>query len=304
MWRRKLFGWQRVSIILDNVIKLYTQFACAWEATARKPGNVHCFQGSEDSNYGDFLKAAAAISPVMERACQQRLGATVLEAVRATRSVVQVNVNLGIVLLLTPLAAVPLEQPLRRGVETVLDGLDVEDSRHVYQAIRLANPGGLGEVDREDVRREPTLPLRQIMALATDDLVARQYTNGFREVFEEGVPALVDGMQRIGGLEEAIVYCQLSLLAKHPDSLIARKIGARWAKEASERAANVLAGGWPEADGSRTALIDFDKWLRSKRNLLNPGTTADLVTASLFVVLREGILKLPSSIPWSAGFMG
>ena len=33
----------------------------------------------------------------------------------------------------------------------------------------------------------------------------------------------------------------------------------------------------------------------------NPGTTADLVTACLFVLLREGSIELPLRIPWSAG---
>jgi triphosphoribosyl-dephospho-CoA synthase len=285
----------------DDRIALWAQLACIWEATARKAGNVHRFRDAEDMTYADFLLAAAATAPILGRAERQGVGTTVLEAVRATRAVVRVNVNLGVVLLLAPLAAVPSHQPLAAGLEKVLGELDLNDSRQVFEAIRLANPGGLGEVDREDVYDEPTLPLRQIMALAAErDLIARQYMNGLREVLEIGVPSLQQGLDRLGSLEEAIIHCQLTLLSHFPDSLIVRKAGERVAEEASERAGKVLAESWPDSAGSRNAFRDLDDWLRADGNRRNPGTTADLVAASLFVALREGILKVPLEIPWSA----
>jgi triphosphoribosyl-dephospho-CoA synthase len=40
----------------------------------------------------------------------------------------------------------------------------------------------------------------------------------------------------------------------------------------------------------RAALAGFDASLRRDGNALNPGTTADLVTAVLFVALLEGVL--------------
>ena len=94
--------------------------------------------------------------------------------------------------MLAPLAAVSPGAELRSGVAAVLDQLDLEDSRLTYRAIRLANPGGLGRSPDQDVADEPTMPLRQVMALAADrDLVARQYADGFATVFDEGVPAPV-----------------------------------------------------------------------------------------------------------------
>src|SRR5947199_1575614 len=100
---------------------LSTQLACIWEATSRKPGNVHRYRDFEDVTYLDFLTSAAAIAPEMEIASHRRVGETVLAAVRATRLMTQTNTNLGIILLLAPLASVPVEQPLRRGLATVLD---------------------------------------------------------------------------------------------------------------------------------------------------------------------------------------
>ena len=81
----------------------------------------------------------------------------------------------------------------------MLDQTTVADAADVYEAIRLAAPGGLGEAKEQDVHEQPTLPLREVMALAADrDLIARQYANGFADVFDLGVPALLDGLQRFG----------------------------------------------------------------------------------------------------------
>src|SRR5262249_34362575 len=113
----------------------------------------------------------------------------------ATRRVAPTNTNLGIVLLLAPLAAVPPSEDLRKGLARVLEALDVADARMTYEAIRLAAAGGLGQAPEQDIREEPTKDLRAVMALAAErDLVARQYANGFHEVFHEGVPALCQGL--------------------------------------------------------------------------------------------------------------
>jgi triphosphoribosyl-dephospho-CoA synthase len=162
-------------------VGLCAQLACIWEATARKPGNVtrHC--DFDDVSYLDFLTSAAAVAPVLATAAQRRVGATILEAVRATRRVAATNTNLGIVLLLAPLASVPPGEELRADLARVLDALDVSDAKAAYEAIRLAAPGGLGRAEKQDVADEPTQTLREVMALAAErDLVARQYAGGFR----------------------------------------------------------------------------------------------------------------------------
>jgi triphosphoribosyl-dephospho-CoA synthase len=273
---------------------LCAQAACLMEATARKPGNVHRFRDFDDATLMDYLLSAAAIGPVMAGAAGQRVGATVLDAVRATRRVSRTNTNLGIILLLAPLAAVPPGEDLRAGVERVLTRLDRMDARLAYQAIREANPGGLGEAPEQDVKEEPTQSLREVMALIADwDLVARQYANGFREVFDDGVPVLSASLARGAWLETAIVGCHLHLMAKFPDALIVRKRGQAEAEEAAARARRVLQAGWPETDAGRAALGELDAWLRAEGRGRNPGTTADLVTACLFVALRERIIQLP-----------
>jgi triphosphoribosyl-dephospho-CoA synthase len=271
--------------------------ACVLEATARKPGNVHRFHDFDDLTYLDFILSAAAVAPILETTAERGVGVTVLDAIRATQRFVNTNTNLGIVLLLAPLAAVPRAYELRSGAADVLNRLNVDDSRAVFEAIRTVNPGGLGEAPEQDVRSEPTLPLREVMALAANrDLIARQYANGFRDVFEIGVPALLSpSLPASGGegwgeggnasLESAIIHCHLRLLAANPDSHIARRCGTETAIEASRRAALVLDGA--------VALAKFDAWLRGDGHRCNPGSTADLVTACLFAALRDGKIPVP-----------
>jgi triphosphoribosyl-dephospho-CoA synthase len=277
---------------------LCAQLACVWEATARKAGNVHRFADFADVTYLDFVASAAAVAPVLRRAAGRGVGETVLECVRATRRVVRTNTNLGIVLLLAPLAAVPDGEELHGGVRRVLAALDVDDSRHVYEAIRLAVPGGLGDAPQQDVRAEPTLPLRDAMALAAGrDLVARQYAADFAEVFE-GAPTLRRALEETGSLEAAIVRTHLHLMANHPDTLIRRKRGTEEADESARRARQALDAGWPQRPEGRDAFAALDAWLRAVGHQRNPGATADLVTACLYLLLRDGSLPLPLTILW------
>src|ERR1051325_6484441 len=89
------------------------QVACTWEVLARKAGNVCPGRENRDLTVNDCLVSAAAIAPILNDAPTQPLGVTILRAIEATRRVVKTNTNLGIVLLLAPLASVPLGVPLR-----------------------------------------------------------------------------------------------------------------------------------------------------------------------------------------------
>lgn len=269
--------------------------ACIFEATARKPGNVHREADFADVTYVDFLASATAIAPVMEAAAHgTRLGRTVLEAVRAMRSVATTNTYLGTVLLLAPLAAVPREISLAEGIRRVLADLDSEDARDVYEAIRLSAAGGMGKVDEADIHGEPPADLVAAMRLAADrDLVARQYANSFADVLERVVPWLEAAVAEGLPLEDAITHVHVRLMAAEPDSLIGRKCGPRVARESADRAAQVLAMGEPRSAAYQAALGELDFWLRSDGHRRNPGTTADLVAAGLFAALRDGIISRP-----------
>src|SRR5437870_449835 len=104
----------------QHTIGYLAQVACTWEVLARKAGNVCPGREYADLTVNDFLVSAAAIAPVLEQAPRQPLGHVVLRCVEETRKVADSNTNLGIVLLLAPLASVPLDQPLRPGLSDIL----------------------------------------------------------------------------------------------------------------------------------------------------------------------------------------
>src|SRR3954462_6888980 len=120
------------------------QLACVLEASADKPGNITPRHDFSDTSYEDMLRSAIAIGPELGRAGERGVGETVLAAVRATRRVAGANTNLGIALLLAPLArAALLGGELRERLESVLAALTLDDARAAYAAIRLAGAGGL-----------------------------------------------------------------------------------------------------------------------------------------------------------------
>lgn len=268
--------------------------ACLLEASAPKPGNVHPGASFVDLTYFDFVASAPAISLAMEAAAAgARVGPVVLEAMRATQAVVGTNTNLGIILLLAPLARVPRNKRLIDGIGSILLDLDAEDARLVYEAIRLARPGGLGKVQEADASGPAPKDLLYAMRLASDrDLVARQYARGYEEVLDRVLPWLVEGIAAGGSLPESIVRGHVKLMSEIPDTLIARKCGADVAEESMQRAQAVLAASGGSLPLDIAALQEFDRWLRADGNRRNPGTTADLIAAGLFAALREGLIHV------------
>ena len=268
------------------------QLACVLEVSAEKPGNITPSRDFADTAYEDMLRSAIALGPELARAGERGVGDTVLAGVRATARVAQANTNLGIVLLLAPLArAALLGGPLRAGVQEVLGALTLDDARAAYAAIRAAAAGGLDEPVEHDVRAEPTVGLREAMAAAADrDAIAAEYASGYAVTFELGLPALARALEDGLRPRDAIVELYLGLLAAVPDTLVARKRGRPAAERVAAGAARVLTAGGVRTDAGRAGLSAFDASLRQDDNALNPGTTADLVTAVLFVALLEGRL--------------
>ena len=269
-------------------IARWCEQACLMEATAGKPGNVHPQASFADLCYQDFVTSAKCVAGPLSRAGEWGVGHAVRNAIRATRAEVQTNTNLGIALLLAPLAAVPASETLQDGVPQVLRTLTREDAQYVYEAIRLAHPGGMGSVAEGDVTQAPPDDLLWAMGLAAErDWIARQYVSAFQDVLETGV-TLLSEWRPDAHWEVRVIHLHLEFLARWPDSLIARKCGSALAEEASARAQAVLDAGWPDGSRAGSAIEEFDSWLRANGHRRNPGTTADAVAATLFAALRDG----------------
>jgi triphosphoribosyl-dephospho-CoA synthase len=267
------------------------QLACLLEVSAPKPGNVSPERHFHDTRYEDFLASAVAIGPALAGAGENPLGTTIRRSVDATLRWTRSNTNLGIVLLLAPLARAALREggSLREQLRAVLAETTVADAGEVYAAIRRARPGGLGEAKAEDVAGAPTVSLRDAMALAAErDAVAREYLTDFALTFETGVPAVLAARREGLAWNDTVVEAYLALLDEAPDTHIARKLGAAEAAAISRQAREVRAAGGTRSAEGRQALGILDAELRDERNRRNPGTTADLTCAALFVVILEG----------------
>jgi triphosphoribosyl-dephospho-CoA synthase len=267
------------------------QLACLLEVSAPKPGNVSPDRHFHDTRYEDFLASAVAIGPALAAANQDPLGTTIRRAVEDTRRWTTSNTNLGIVLLVAPIARAALLSggTLRQRLGRTLESTTVEDAEQVYAAIRHAHPGGLGAAASEDVSSVPSVTLREAMALAADrDAVAREYVTDFALTFETGVPALRTARENGLGWADAVVDTYLTLLKSTPDTHIARKLGREEAETVSRKAQAVLTAGGPRSSAGLRALAELDEELRDPKNRRNPGTTADLTCAAIFVVILEG----------------
>jgi triphosphoribosyl-dephospho-CoA synthase len=283
------------------------QLACLLEASAPKPGNVSPGRSFGDISYEDFLASAAAIGGPLSGAGTRPLGTTIRMAIEATAAWAPSNTNLGIVLLLAPLVrAAVLEaesdnaSSFRDSLRHVIDTTTVDDAREVYAAIRLAAPGGLGRADAQDVADEPTVTLLEAMRLAAArDSIAREYATGFAITFETAAPALARARGDGLSWNQAVVETFLHVLAATPDTHIARRAGESLAVEVTREAQSALAAGGVRTSEGRAAIDAFDRTLRSgdPGNLANPGTTADLTAAAIFVVLAGGGWTLADTFP-------
>ena len=290
--------------------------ACLLEASSEKPGNVSPKRGFADTSYGDFLRGSRALGPVLREAALRGFGAgvgeislggvgvgfLVKEAVNAVRkSHSGGNTHLGVSMLLVPLAAAAGLcassgegfAGLRLCLKKIVSATTVEDSLDLYDAINMANPGGLGESaldvrdgsSKEKIRRRGLTFIRLMGYSAGRDMVARELSLGMPVVFGFVVPNLERNLKKTKNQKKAITQTFLQTLAKHPDTLIARKTNPKKSRQITETAAKVLEAGGVYTKKGKAEIKEFDGQLRTQGNKLNPGTTADLITAALYIHL-------------------
>ena len=266
--------------------------ACRLDVETAKPGNVSIDSAAHGMTAAQFIASAdAAASALFTQGAS--VGERILGAVRRTRDVAGCNTNLGIVLLVAPLAAaldLLADQTVamtawRTATQKVLAELDLDDARAAYRAIALANPGGLGDAPEQSVHDAPTVDLRTAMTLAADrDSIARQYANGFRDVFETGLDAVrhrsLSGQSQPATDVTLDVF--LAFLSGWPDSHIVRKQGLSVAQSVTREALSRYEAMRRHALADElTSLGAWDSELKARG--INPGTSADLTVATLFV---------------------
>lgn len=259
--------------------------ACMAELEALKPGNVHIFADGHGMTVQDFIASADAVGEVIAEP-DLTLGERILHSVQATQDAVKMNTNLGMILLCAPLIQAKLNDQgtgLQANIHAVISGSDMQDAEACFAAIRLANPAGLGTVDAHDVHQPADCTLLQAMQqTANQDSIARQYANNFADVFD-GLAYYQKALGKWQRPAWAATALYLHFLSSFLDTHIVRKQGETIAKlvqnEAIEHAAEFNSAFNPK--NYQSALMAFDAAL--KKRGLNPGTSADLTVASLFL---------------------
>ena len=223
--------------MVDLATLVYDCFIC--DVNALKPGNVGRHGAGHGMNCADFIKSAQVVTPIL---CNQRLGLgkRILSSVEATLSAVHCNTNLGMVLLIAPIIRV-FEQLVSPGdfqdlIKPTLMSLEQQEAQDIFAAIRLANPGGLGKVEKYDVNSPLDIDIYSAMDAAKErDLIALQYANGYREVVNLGIKCLQNYHIRWNSVEWAVVACYLMYMASFPDSHIRRKYGTEIAEQCEKK---------------------------------------------------------------------
>lgn len=265
--------------------------ACSLELAALKPGNVHRGADGHGMTVDDFLRSAK-VSAGPLTAPGLVLGERIYCAVSATRAAVNCNTNLGILLLCAPLIQAALEPTGRGGLRQrligVLSAADRTDTDWLFRAIRLAAPGGLGVAQEHDVSGEArATPLEVMAAAAHRDQIARQYAEGFRDLFERALPLLVGYETRWLDPAWAAAGLYLDFLARYPDTHVARKWGSDQAVAVCRRAAPIAAAlaeaARPQVYAEALRALD----LEFKTAGINPGASADLTVACLLIRALE-----------------
>ena len=276
--------------MVNLAAQVYDCFIC--DINALKPGNVGRHGAGHGMECADFIRSAQVVTPIL---CNHRLGLgkRILAGVEATLAAVHCNTNLGMLLLIAPVVRVfeQLVSPedFKDVIKPTLVSLGPQEAQDIFAAIRLANPGGLGKVDKYDVNSPLEIDIFSAMDAAKDrDLIALQYANGYREVVNLGIKCLQNYHNRWNSVEWAVVACYLMYMASFPDSHIRRKHGMEIAEQVRKKTVSVR-GRFTDCDNpgdAKDVLMLFDREL--KESEINPGTCADLTIASL-LLYRLGV---------------
>ncbi|ELY53799.1 triphosphoribosyl-dephospho-CoA protein [Natronococcus amylolyticus DSM 10524] len=263
-----------------------------------KPGNVDRHRDLEDLRFEHFLAGAvgardglelaangAAVGPAFERAVE---GMAVQEGG---------NTQFGALLLLVPLVRAARDDLSQPVVEGVLEGTTVADAAAFYRSFEHVDvfvadpPEGMAPLDvRRGAAAIPTLEERGLTLLdvmdrsVPGDDVAREWVTGFERSF-----AAAERLAAAeGSILERTAAVFLSLLAERPDTLVANRSGEAVAAEVTERAAALVERNALETD-RETVEAFADELVDSG---INPGTTADLTAAGLFIALEHETVTL------------
>ena len=197
------------------------------------------------------------------------------------------NTNLGIVLLCAPIIQACVNYNsfgLREGIKQTLLSATYKDTHDLCMAISLSSPGGLGRSDMYDVSTNPSISIKQMMDYSAKyDRISYQFSHNYSDILDFIIPRLIILNEKHNSLDVSLSILFIEILAKIPDSHISRKYGDKIAKKTSNNASDLLKilDRENSPDCLANELNDLD--YKYKKKGINPGTTADLLVASLMI---------------------
>ena len=264
-------------------------------SSSPKPGNVDRCHDFSDIGFHHFLASAVSSYPVFRKAAQGlgRPGSLILEGVQAWKDWnLSSNTHFGSLVLMIPIALAAGTASRKGGdLESDLPGIlektTVQDAVDFYRAFELAGARvtevelfSLMDLGSENALCQSEKTLLELMRLSMGhDIVAREWATNYRRSF-----LLAERLaEQTGkfGLNDGVVRTFLEALAEVPDSLISAKFGPEKARQVSRQAAQALADSTLE----KARQMDCDLVGQD----INPGSTADLIAASLFISLLRDL---------------
>jgi triphosphoribosyl-dephospho-CoA synthase len=270
----------------ESVLRNAYLYACHKDIEVIKPGNVNINSPHHDTTASDYL--ISSINSGSELFHEEySLGDRILKAVIATRDETLTNTNLGIIMLCAPIIHALVKykgSDLREAIIKTIDDATPDDTVKICKAINISSPGGLGDASEYDTKSLPNVKLREIMSYSAGyDRISYQYHNNFKDILDFILPNLDKNMDKYESTDISISITFLEILSKIPDSHISRKLGEEIAKKTSNHVNDLLK--IQDKDCSEDYLVkqlsDLD--YEYKKKGINPGTTADLLVASLMI---------------------
>jgi triphosphoribosyl-dephospho-CoA synthase len=287
----------------EDYVARSAQLALLLEVSAYpKPGNVDRTHDFVDTGYEHFLASSVALYPVLRAAAVRGRGkgTGVGELIKSgvEESVTWQsggNTHFGVLLLLVPLAMAAgtcerydMEKLKRKATEIMLN-TRVDDAIEVYTVFPKAKVKVRRDVPEFDLTdkasikeiRRKQLSLYEIFTIsASYDLISRELVGGFKLTFRYA--SRINDLAKEECINEAITHAYLRLLSEEEDTFIKMKFGAEKSKYVKERAKRVVNRGY-----KRKEIEEFDEDLISEG--LNPGSTADIIAAALFICILGGL---------------
>ncbi len=308
---------------IPDYVSRCLQLAILLEVSAYpKPGNVHRTADFEETEYEHFLASSVALAPRFRHAAENGVKVFGKEIALNQIGIGKIikdgmadvmawqhggNTLLGSIILLIPVATAAgltlsenssfFINKLRTNLRSVVKSTTAEDAVNVYDVISMVQPGGLGrssQLDVTDVKSkqkilEENISLFEVFKISSSwDSVCAEWVNNYHVTFDIGYPFFEQQMRETNDVNAAAVHTYLKILSEVPDTLIIRKAGIGRAKWVSVQAKQLLELGGLTTQKGKRALLSLDRKLHDADHKLNPGTTADITSATIAIATLNG----------------